>query len=115
MPLCGARRRMWSPWVPRLLAAAAVALSMSCGQVAAQEGEDASIVVTLPADLGAAERRALVDALVASGLPISVADEGAQVRELPPEGRVTMAMARWDAALAKIGRASCRERVCQYV
>src|SRR3546814_9577384 len=85
---------MWSPWVPRLLAAAAVALSLSlsCGQVAAQEGGDASIVVTLPADLGAAERRALVDALVASGLPISVIDEGAQVRELPPEGRVTMAM-----------------------
>src|SRR5690606_33101343 len=52
------------------------------------------------AELGAAERRALVDALAAMGRPVSVANENAQSRELPPERRVTLAMARWDAALA---------------
>src|SRR3546814_19382714 len=63
---------MWGSWISRLLAAAAVALSMSCGQVAAQEGGGSdSIVVTLPADLDAAERRALIDALAALGRPVS--------------------------------------------
>src|SRR3546814_11188264 len=80
---------MWGSWISRLLAAAAVALSMSCGQVAAQEGGGSdSIVVTLPADLDAAERRALIDALAALGRPVSVADERAQARELPPELKV---------------------------
>lgn len=91
---------MWSLWVPRLLAAAAIALSMASGQVAAQDEGEGSIVVILPAELGAAERRALVDALAAMGRPVSVANENAQSRELPPERRVTLAMARWDAALA---------------
>src|SRR3546814_3579903 len=71
-PLCRGRRKMWGSWISRLLAAAAVALSMSCGQVAAQEGGGSdSIVVTLPADLDAAERRALIDALAALGRPRS--------------------------------------------
>lgn len=91
---------MWSPWIPRLLAAAAIALSMASAQVAAQDDGDGSIVITLPAELDAADRRALVDALAAVGRPVSVVNEDAQSQELPPERRVTVAMARWDAALA---------------
>src|SRR3546814_20094842 len=67
-PLCSGRRKMWGSWISRLLADAAVALSMSCGHVAAQEGVGSgSIVVTLPADLEPAERRALIDPLVRCG------------------------------------------------
>src|SRR3546814_17017843 len=54
----------------------------------------------LPADRDGAERRALIDALAALGRPVSVADERAQARELPPERQIAVAMARGDAALA---------------
>src|SRR3546814_17432722 len=83
---------MWGSWISRLLAAAAIALSMSCGQIAAQEGGGRdSIVVTLPADLDAAERRALTDALAAPGRPVSVAVERSHARGLAPAPQVRAA------------------------
>src|SRR3546814_16296672 len=67
-PLCRGRRQMWGSWISRLLAAAAVALSMSCGQVAAPEGGRCdSIVVTLPADPDAADAHGLLAALAGLG------------------------------------------------
>jgi len=62
---------MRSSSIPRLVIAAAVALSMSCGTLAAQESNSGSIVVTLPADMDAEDRRALTDALATLDRPVA--------------------------------------------
>jgi small-conductance mechanosensitive channel len=65
----------------------------------AQESGDGAIDNTLPADLDSEERRSLVEALADLERPVRVG-EATTIRDLPPEDQVTVAMARWDAALA---------------
>lgn len=91
---------MRSSSIPRLLAAAAVALFMSCGLLAAQESNTGSVVVTLPADMDGEDRRALTDALAALDRPVAIADTGQVPEVLTAESQVTVAMGRWDSALA---------------
>ena len=67
---------------------------------AAQEPARDSVVITLPADMAAEERQALVEALAALDQPVTVDGAASAAGTLPPEGQVTVAMARWDAALA---------------
>ena len=68
--------------------------------LSAQQAAGDSIVVTLPSDLSAEERKALIEALAALQRPVSLDQPAAASTGLPPETQVTVAMARWDAALA---------------
>jgi len=72
-------------------------------RLAAQAEADNSITVTLPADLAAEDRQALIDALGALDRPVRVDGAAAAGAPLAAEGRVTLAMSRWDAALASRG------------
>ncbi|WP_340119804.1 mechanosensitive ion channel domain-containing protein [Pelagibius sp. 7325] len=91
---------MRSSPIPRLVAAAAVALSLSCGTPAAQESNTGSIVVTLPAEMDSNDRQALIEALAALERPVAIADTDQATDALTAESQVAVAMGRWDAALA---------------